>query len=124
MEKSPVDNSYAVDIGKSVDDNAVINVEIKFTGYTFKKELVNTSKDFVVDKTTALNIANKELKDEVKNIMSEKNNKIEVVMKILKDSSNSETNRYYWYIGIISTSGETIGLLIDTNSGDIIAKKV
>lgn len=124
MEKSPVDNSYAVDIERSVDDNATINVEIKFTGYKFNQGLVNTSKDFSVDKKTALDIANKELKEDIKNLMSDKNNKIEVVMKILKDSSSSEVNRFYWYVGVISTNGETLGLLIDTNTGEIIAKKV
>lgn len=124
MEKSPVDNSYAVDIGKLVADDTVVNVKIKFTGYQFNQDLINTSNDFSVDKKAALTLANKELKDDIKNILSDKNNKIEVVMKILKDSSNTEINRFYWYIGVISTNGETLGLLIDTNSGDIIAKKV
>ena len=45
-------------------------------------------------------------------------------MKILKDSSNAEINHYYWYVGVISTNGETLGILIDTNTGEIIAKKV
>jgi len=124
MEKSPIDNSYAVDIEKRVEDDATITVEITFTGYKFSQELKNTSKDFVVDKNAALIQANKELKDDIKNILSDKNNKIEVVMKILKDSSNQEINRYYWYVGIIATNGETLGILIDANTGEVIAKKV
>ena len=124
MEKSPVDNSYAVDIEKGVTNDAKINVKIAFTGYTFNQELTNTSKDFAVDKNAALNIANKELKEDLKNLTSDKNNKIEVVMKILKDFSNQELSRFYWYIGAISTNGETIGILIDTQTGEIIAKKV
>ena len=124
MEKSPIDNSYAVDIEKQVNNDDIINVEIKFTGYTFKQDLTNTSKDFVVDKNTALNQATNELKTEIENLLKDKNNKIEVVMKILKDSSNTELNRFYWYVGIISTNGETLGILIDTNTGEIIAKKV
>ena len=39
-------------------------------------------------------------------------------------SSNQESNRFYWYIGVISTNGETLGLLIDANTSEIIAKKV
>ena len=124
MEKSPIDNSYAVDIEKQVADDAVINVEITFTGYKFKQELVNTSNEFSVDKQAALKQANNELKNDIKNILSDKNNKIEAVMKILKDSSNQETNRYYWYVGIIATNGETLGILIDAHTGEIIAKKV
>ena len=44
--------------------------------------------------------------------------------KLLKDFSNTELKTYYWYVGIVSTNGETLGILIDANSGDIIAKKV
>lgn len=123
MEKSPIDNSYAVDIEKKVDDNANINVQINFTGYKFNQNLTNTSKDFSLDKNSALNLANKELKDELKNITSD-NNKIEVVVKILKDFSNAENCKYYWYVGVIARDGQTLGILIDSNSGEIVAKKV
>ena len=46
------------------------------------------------------------------------------VMKILKDYSIENTPKYYWYVGIISTNGETLGILIDATKGDVIAKKV
>lgn len=124
MEKSPVDNSYAVDLGVKVSNDATIVVSINFTGYTFNQTLVNTSNDFSVDKNTALEIANNELKEDVKNITSDKNTKIEVVMKILKDYSTEDLKNYYWYVGVVSSNGETLGILIDANSGEIIAKKV
>jgi len=123
MEKSPIDNSYAVDIEKKVEDNAIINVKINFTGYKFNQDLTNISNNFEIKKDQALKIANNELKESIKDIQSDNNVKFEVVMKILKDSS-TETNRFYWYIGVIATSGETLGILIDSNTGDIIAKKV
>lgn len=123
MEKSPIDNSYAVDIEKKVDDNATINVQINFTGYKFNQDLVNTSKDFSVDKNSALSLANSELKEELKDITSD-NNKIEVVMKILKDYSNLDNCKYYWYVGVVAKDGQTLGILIDSNSGEIVAKKV
>lgn len=124
MEKSPVDNSYVVDIGAAANDDAVISVKINFTGYTFSQDLLNTSNDFSVDKNTAIDIANKNLNEDIKNILSDKNNQIEVVIKILKDYSSSEIKNYYWYVGVVSTNGETIGILIDANSGEVIAKKV
>ncbi|MBR6778921.1 MAG: hypothetical protein IKM43_02070 [Clostridia bacterium] len=124
LEKSPYDNSYAIDLGVAVPADASVNVQITFTGYAFNQDLENTSVNFAVDKTTALNIANQTLEEEIKNITSDKNNKIEVVMKILKDYSNSELKTYYWYVGIIATNGETLGVLIDANTGNIIAKKV
>ena len=124
LEKSPVDNSYVVDLGVDIPNDSAINVGISFTGYSLNLDLVNTSKDFSVDKNTALTIASKELSEEIKNLTNDKNVKIEVIMKILKDYSSSEIKSYYWYVGIISTTGETLGILIDANTGNIIAKKV
>ncbi len=124
LVKSETDNSYSADLGINIPTDSTINVKITFTGYVFDKELENTYSSFAVDKNKAIEIANKELKTELENLTSNKNNKIEVVMKLLKDHSNSELKTYYWYIGIISTSGETLGILIDANSGDVIAKKV
>lgn len=124
LEKSPVDNTYCADLGAQASNDAVITAQISFTGYTFNQELTNTSNAFGVDKTKVLDIANKELGDAVKEITSDANVKIEVVMKIMKDFSTADVKNYYWYVGVISTNGDTLGILIDANSGDIIAKKV
>ena len=123
LEKNPVNNSYVIDLEMSVPVDATVAVQINFTGYTFKETLTNTSSDFTVDSTTALTIANKELKTELENITSNNTN-IEVVMKIIKDSSNTELNNYFWYIGVVSTTGDTLGILIDANTSEVIAKKV
>lgn len=124
LEKTSNENSYSADIQANAPSDATINIQITFTGYSFNEELACISKDFSVDNTTAIEIANKELKDDLKNITSDKNNKIEAICKILKDYSNSEIKSYYYYIGVLSTNGDTLGILIDANSGEIIAKKV
>lgn len=124
MEKSATDNTYSADLMVNIPADATVNAEIKFTGYTFNQPLENTSNSFTVDKSKAIEIANTELKTELENLTADKNNKIEVVMKLLKDYSNTELKTYYWYVGIVSTNGETLGILIDANSGNIIAKKV
>ena len=64
------------------------------------------------------------LKADIKNVLANKNVNIEVVMKVLKDHSNQDLKNYYWYIGVVATTGETFGILIDANNGNIIAKKV
>ena len=61
--------------------------------------------------------------EEIENILKDKNVKIEVVMKIMKDYSQVDLKNYYWYVGAISTNGDTLGILIDANDGEIIAKK-
>ena len=115
-------NSYSADLEVNTMGDEYVNVQISFTGYTFNKDLTNVSSNFEVDSSLALNIAEKELNQNIKNLL--KHNKIEVVMKLMKDYSSEELKNYYWYIGIISTDGNTLGILIDTNSGEIIAKKV
>ncbi len=124
LEATAGENSYSIDVETAIPADATINLQITFTGYNFNQNMNNISKDFTVDNNTAIDIANKELSEEIKNICSDKNNKIEVVCKILKDYSNSEIKSYYYYIGILSTNGETIGILIDANSGEILAKKI
>lgn len=117
-------NSYSADLEVNTVGDETINVQISFTGYTFKQDLTNTSSSFQVDSATALNIAQNELNEHLENLLSDKNVKIEVIMKLMKDYSSEELKNYYWYIGIISTNGDTLGILIDANTGDIIAKKV
>ena len=117
-------NSYSADLETNVTNDAIISVQISFTGYTFNQNMENVNSNFQVDNSTALTIAQKELKENINNILSDKNIKIEVVTKIMKDHSNEELKNYYWYIGIISTHGDTMGILLDANSGEVIAKKV
>lgn len=124
LEKSNYDNTYSIDIETSAPNDATVSIQITFTGYSFNQEMSNVSNNFSVDKDAALEIANSELKEDLNNITSDKNNKIEVLMKILKDYSNGEVKNYYWYIGIVSTNGDTLGILINASNGEIIAKKV
>ena len=116
--------SYSADLEVNTIGDEKINVQISFTDYTFNQDLTNTSSSFNVDSNTALGIAQKELNENLENLLKDKNQKIEVVMKLMKDYSSENLQKYYWYVGIISTNGKTMGILIDANSGDIIAKKV
>ncbi len=124
LTKSNSDNSYSADLETNTLGDENISVKISFTGYTFDQGLTNISKDFQVDSTAALKLAENELKSDINNVLSNKNVKIEVIMKVLKDHSNNDLKNYYWYIGVVSTTGETFGILIDANNGNIIAKKV
>ena len=124
LTKSNTDNSYSADIEANTLGDEAVNVKISFTGYTFDQDLTNISKDFQVDSNAALKVAEKELKADLKNVLANKNVSIEVVMKVLKDHSNQDLKNYYWYVGVVATTGETFGILIDANNGNIIAKKV
>lgn len=123
LEKSPYDNTYSADIEQVIADDAEISLQVVVDGANFNQNLTNISSNFVVGKDRAITIACDELKDSIKNLSKDKNSSSEAFIKILKDYSG-ESNRYYWYVGIISPEGKTSGVLIDTNSGDIISKKV
>ena len=117
-------NSYSADLEVNTLGDENINVQISFTGYTFNQNLENLTSGFQVDSNSALKVAQTELKEGVENLLSDSNVNFEVIMKIMKDYSSEDLKNYYWYIGIISTNGDTLGILIDANSGDVIAKKV
>ncbi len=124
LEKNNNNNSYSADLEVNTIGDENINVQISFTGYTFNQNLENLGKSFQVDSASALKVAQTELKEEIENVLNDKNVKIEVVMKIMKDYSSEDLKHYYWYVGIISTNGETMGILIDANNADVIAKKL
>ncbi len=123
LENDQIENSYSIDLGVNALNTSTINVKIDFTGYSFNQELSNVSSEFAVDQASALKIANNELSSQLKNIVTD-SNKVEVVQKIVRDYATPEVSNYYWYVGAVSTNGETLGVLIDANSGEILAKKV
>lgn len=123
LEKSPYDNTYSADIEQVIADDAEIVLQVVVDGTNFNQILNNVSSNFAINKDKAISIACNELKDSIKNLSKEKNSSSEAFVKILKDYSG-ESNRYYWYVGIISPEGKTSGILIDSNTGDIISKKV
>ena len=123
LEKSPYDNTYSADIEQVIADDAEITLELVLDGTNFSQSLTNVSKDFAITKDNAITIACDELKDSIKNLSKEEGSLSEAFVKILKDYSG-ESNRYYWYVGIISPEGKTSGVLIDASTGDVISKKV
>ncbi len=123
LEKSPYDNTYSADIEQTIPNDAEISLSISIDGTDFNQNLTNVSDTFTVSKDQAISIACDELKQSVKNLSKEKGEYSEAFIKILKDYSG-ESNRYYWYVGIISPEGQTSGILIDAMTGSIISKKV
>ncbi len=123
LEKSPYDNTYSADIEQVIADDAEISLELNIDGHNFNQPLTNISSTFTVGKDEAISIACEELSDSIKKLSEQTDNMSEAFIKILKDYSG-ESNKYYWYVGIISPEGKTSGVLIDTSSGDIVSKKV
>lgn len=121
LEKSPYDNTYSADVGVSVEDNAEIKLKVNIGADNFDQTLYNESKNFKISQKEAIAIAGKELANEIDTLLQGGN--VEAMVKILKDYSG-ETNRYFWYVGIVSNDGNAYGVLIDTSTGEIVSKKV
>lgn len=122
ITKSPYDNTYSADIEKSVDDNAEIALEVNINGSAFSQNLYNESKNFEISQEKAIEIASKELSSALKS-MSSNDKTAEAMIKILKDYSG-ETNRYFWYVGLVGSDGKTAGVLIDAHTGEIVSVKL
>ena len=123
LTKSPYDNTYSADIGMKVDDNAEIKLCVEVNGTAFDQILYNESKNFIISQNEAIEKAGEELKSSIAEMTDKDGKTAEAMIKILKDFSG-ETNRYFWYVGIISVEGKTAGVLIDTQTGEIVSKKL
>lgn len=121
LEKSPYDNTYSADIGTSVSDDAEIKLEVSVDGQKFEQVLFNESKNFKTGQEEAIQIAGRELANEINALLEDGG--VEAMIKILKDYSG-ETNRYFWYVGVVSNNGDAYGVLIDTMTGQVVSKKV
>lgn len=121
LEKSPYDNTYSADIGTSVSDDAEIKLEVSVDGQKFEQVLFNESKNFKTSQEEAIQIAGRELANEIIALLEDGG--VEAMIKILKDYSG-ETNRYFWYVGVVSNNGDAYGVLIDTMTGQVVSKKV
>lgn len=121
LEKSPYDNTYSADVGVNASDDAEIKLTVNIGVDKFEQTLYNESKNFKVTQQEAINIAGKELANEIDTLLQD--GSVEAMVKILKDYSG-ETNRYFWYVGVVSNNGVAYGVLIDTMTGEIVSKKV
>lgn len=123
LERNNSDKTYSIDIEKSAPADAVVTLKVVLPSSDFNETLVNISKDFAISQEQAIQIASEELSSVLKQI-SKSDKNVEVIVKMLKDFSDSEQAKYYWYVGIVSSDGTTAGILIDTQTGEIISKKL
>ena len=120
LELNPFDQTYVQDIETFVLNDSSISIKIGFGDFGFKGSLKNVSNDFVINHKEALNIFVKEYK---KNIQAlNKNEKdFEVYVKIINDPS-LEIDKNYYYVCLLSSTGESFSLIIDPYSANILAK--
>lgn len=121
LEYNPYDKTLMVDIGKVVEDNAEIMVTVTTTKGDESCTLNAKTTDLEITWRTALEIAIKNLDKDFEKYISKGKLNGEVYVKIITDL-NGAFDTYYWYVSIVGTNGSTNGVIIDPNSGEVIAK--
>lgn len=117
---NPFDQTYVQDISTFVLDDSTIFIKITWQDFYFESELVNESNNFNINHKQALNIFIKEFETDITNLLKGDIN-FEMYVKIISDPSlNIDQN--YFYVSLISVNGNSFSVIIDPNSGQILAK--
>lgn len=120
FELNPFDQTYVQDIETFVLDESEIQIKVTWQDFVYESEMENFSNKFNYTHKDALNIFTKEYRKKIVDYL--KNNiEFEVYVKILNDPSiNIDIN--YFYVCLITNTGESLSVIIDPNSGKILAK--
>jgi len=122
MINNPYDNSFVVDLGIPIEALNNIDISITMNETTNIYTLDNISQNWPYNHKTALETVCKDLRDYLKQEISDNKLNAEVIIKIAYN--NDIDNKYYWYIQIISSNGNTYSELIDPHTNEIIAKNI
>jgi len=120
LELNPFDQTYVQDIETFVLDASSVSIKISFGDFCFESNLKNVSNDFAINHKDALNIFVKEYKKDIQTL-SKNGKDFEVYVKIINDPS-LEIDKNYFYVCLLSSSGESFSLMIDPYSANILAK--
>ena len=120
FEKSPYDDSYAVDLGVKVEDEDEIYVYINDGQSSEVAKLECISKNFQLTAEDALFLAVDNATTEINTNLK---NNFEVYVKIITDV-NKQFNDKFWYVLFVDEEDNEITVILDPNSGEIILKKV
>lgn len=120
LELNPFDQTYVQDIETFVMDSSSISLSLSWQDFSFSGELKNVSKDFSCNHTKALNIFVNEFKKDI-NLLLKNGKDFEVYIKIINDPS-FEIDKDYFYVCLISNSGESFSIIIDPYTSQILAK--
>jgi len=122
LEYNNYENTLMVDIQSVVNDDAQITLIVTTNKGEEKCDLIPKTKDLEITWRTALDIAMQTLGKEVDEYVVKGKFNGEVYIKIITDL-NATFDTYYWYVSIVGTNGNCNGVIIDTQTGEVIAKK-
>lgn len=121
FELNPFDQTYVQDIETFVLDDATISIKVLWNNFQFEGNLTNISKSFNINHKDALKIMINEFKPQIKKLIKNHTLQGEVYIKIITDPSLL-IDKKYWYVCVISRTGENYSAVIDPSTKEILAK--
>lgn len=120
LNQNPYDDSLEADVGISISPKSEVYVYLKFGEITQIATLECVFQNFSISYQTALDIAVDEVLAQKPEL--NKNLSFECFVQILnKDMQNP---MYFWLVNIVSSEGDMFNVIIDTTTGEILAKKL
>jgi len=120
FELNPFDQTYVQDIETFVLDASDIQIKVTWQDFEFESKMDNISKTFNYTHKDALEVFIKEYKTNIEKYLKI-NTDFEVYVKIINDPS-LEIDKNYFYVCLITNSGESLSVIIDPMTSKILAK--
>ena len=122
FEQSPFDKTLAADLEIQLNESDSIFAYIIVDGVTEISKMECISKNFGINSTQALDIAIKNYSQEILTLSNNGKISLEGYCKII--STDKNLGVYFWYIRFVNVDKKEISMVIDTNTGEIVAKKL
>ncbi|MBE7076117.1 MAG: hypothetical protein E7375_03545 [Clostridiales bacterium] len=117
LELNTLNNLYMTDLEVFYDINEDIVVEVDGKSVILQK----LSSDFQVDYEEALEIASKELKEEIVSKKHFNTLNAECYLRILDKKANN-FDEFFWCFTVLNNDNESFSVIISTQDGSILAK--
>ena len=118
LEKNPFNESYMVDIERSVSDEDSIMIQIDNNSAI---SLSNISSSWNISWQDALDIGIKELNEELRSVYIKGVFNGECYLKPITDD-NFISGEYFWAFILVNTRFERFTVVFDVNSGEVLVK--
>lgn len=122
LEYNNYEKTLMIDINKVVSDDAKIVLQVITDIDNKECNLDAKTSDMEITWRSALDIAINAFGDDYNSYIAKGKLNGEIYVKIITDIAGNFDD-YYWYVSIVGTNGKTNSVIINTKSGEIIAKK-
>lgn len=117
LEINSLEREYLCDLCQHLSGAEKISIE--FEGQ--KQDLQNLSKDFSVDSEKALEIASKEMSDNILKVKSYNVLNAECYLSVMDKKANN-FDQIYWCFTVLNVNNESFSIIISTKDGSVLAK--